>query len=481
MLNFVVLKSNQTSHTVSMLRKIALVLSTALNVTNAEILVDIITSFLTVSGAITTRSLARYSDRSERSWFRFLAEDYDWIKARVALFLKFSHDEKATYFLAFDETMEGKVGKSTHGIGYFYNSIIKIAERGIGFGACSLVNVETGVSYFVGLLQVVRTDEDKARTAAQKVQQTTQKKNAKARKAGEPAPEKKPVGRPKGTKNQSQTEENVVETPSFRTFKALFTNAIAEIRKNMPKIKLQHIIGDNAYASLQYLNLAKSLNLFLVSKLKRNSVLCLPYEPILGPNQKAKRGKKPTYGTQIDNENPPAHTLKATKIKDNIQHEYFQFMGYAKGCFLTLKINILIVRSTDLKTKKVSVLVFFSNDPALTYQQIWDYYHLRFQIEFDFRDAKQHFGLSDFKNYTETNVTNFANLSFLMVLIGQILLPQYRIETEKENLSINDLKTIFNTRFNIKSFYIYTEKHPTCIFNLDNIAKFIPNHIINAA
>jgi putative transposase len=149
--------------------------------------------------------------------------------------------------------------------------------------------------------------------------------------------------------------------------------------------------------------------------------------------------------------------------------------------FLTLKINILIVRSTDLKTKKVSVLVFFSNDPALTYQQIWDYYHLRFQIEFDFRDAKQHFGLSDFKNYTKKNVTNFANLSFLMVLIGQILLPQYRIETEKANLSINDLKTIFNTRFNIKSFYIYTEKHPTCIFNLDNIAKFIPNHIINAA
>ncbi len=109
-----------------MLRKIALVLSTVLNVTNAALFVDIITVFLTVSGAITTRSLARYSDRSERSWFRFLAEEYDWIKARVALFMTFSHDANASYFLAFDETMEGKVGKSTHGIGYFYNSISKL-------------------------------------------------------------------------------------------------------------------------------------------------------------------------------------------------------------------------------------------------------------------------------------------------------------------------------------------------------------------
>ncbi len=328
---------------------------------------------------------------------------------------------------------------------------------------------------------MVRTDEDKARTAAHKAQQTEQKKNAKASKDGKLTLGKQPVGRKKGSKNKPKTVENVIETPSFRTFKALFTKSVAEIRRTMPEIKLQHIIGDNAYATLQYLNLAHSLNLFLLSKLKRNTVLCLPYEPVQTPNQKPQRGAKRIYGAPIDNENPPVHTLKATEIKDNFQQEYFQFTGYAKGCFLKLKINILILRSTDLKTQKVSILIFFTNDPALTYQQIWDYYHLRFQIEFDFRDAKQHFGLSDFKNYTERNVTNFANLSFLMVLIGRILLPEYRLETQKEKLSIKDLKTVFNARFNIKSFYIYAENDPTSIFNLDYIAKFVPNHIINVA
>lgn len=476
-----VLKIKKTSNTVSMLIEIAIVLSTALNVTNAEILVDIITSFLNIQTAITTRSLARYSLRSERSWFRFLSKEYDWIKARVALFSKFSHSEENTHFLAFDETMEGKVGKSTHGIGYFYNSILQIAQRGIGFGACSLVNTATGVSYFMGLLQIVRTAEDKARTAAQKEKITNQKKNAKARKKGEDAPAKKSVGRPKGSKNKPKEAENTIETPSFRTFKALLTDTVAEIRIQMPKIKLKHIIGDNAFATLAYLKLAQSLNLFLLSKLKRNSVLCLPYEPIETPNQRPKKGRKPTYGQTIDNENPPAHTLKKTTIDGDIQHDYFQFIGYAKGCFLQIKLNIVILRSTNLKTKKVSVLIFFSNDLDLTYQQIWDFYHLRFQIEFDFRDAKQHFGLADFKNYTETNVTNFVNLSFLMVIIMKVLMPKYRLKTQNDKLSINDLKVIFNARFNIKSFYIYTENEPNSIFNSEIIDNFIPKHIINAA
>jgi putative transposase len=40
---------------------------------------------------------------------------------------------------------------------------------------------------------------------------------------------------------------------------------------------------------------------------------------------------------------------------------------------------------------------------------------LRFQIEFNFRDAKQYWGLEDFMNVTPTGVTNAANLSLFMV------------------------------------------------------------------
>jgi putative transposase len=55
-----------------------------------------------------------------------------------------------------------------------------------------------------------------------------------------------------------------------------------------------------------------------------------------------------------------------------------------------------IFRYTNIKKKCVSTF-FFSNDLMIQADILLDYYSLRFQIEFDFRDAKQHFGLSDFK------------------------------------------------------------------------------------
>ena len=41
---------------------------------------------------------------------------------------------------------------------------------------------------------------------------------------------------------------------------------------------------------------------------------------------------------------------------------------------------------------------------ALAGETLIEYYSLRFQIEFDFRDAKQYWGLEDFMNVKETQV-----------------------------------------------------------------------------
>jgi putative transposase len=50
-----------------------------------------------------------------------------------------------------------------------------------------------------------------------------------------------------------------------------------------------------------------------------------------------------------------------------------------------------------------------------------DYYALRFQMEFHFRDAKQYWGLEDFMHITPTGVTNAANLSLFMVNVAYCL------------------------------------------------------------
>jgi hypothetical protein len=63
---------------------------------------------------------------------------------------------------------------------------------------------------------------------------------------------------------------------------------------------------------------------------------------------------------------------------------------------------------------------------------------LRFQIEFNFRDAKQYWGLEDFMNVTPTGVTNAVNLSLFMVNVAYRLQAHMRLCDP--DYSILDLK-----------------------------------------
>ncbi len=85
----------------------------------------------------------------------------------------------------------------------------------------------------------------------------------------------------------------------------------------------------------------------------------------------------------------------------------------------------------------------FSDDLTLASEAMIDYYSLRFQIEFNFRDAKQYWGLEDFMNVKETQVSNAANFSLFMVTFSQLL--SARIEGINKG-SMLDLKTIFRAR-----------------------------------
>ncbi len=90
-------------------------------------------------------------------------------------------------------------------------------------------------------------------------------------------------------------------------------------------------------------------------------------------------------------------------------------------------LNVVILVKTNLKTSACSHVILFSSDLKLSYEKIIDYYKLRFQIEFNFRDAKQFWGLEDFMNLSQTAVTNAVNLAFFMVNLSHHLLADFRL------------------------------------------------------
>ena len=103
-----------------------------------------------------------------------------------------------------------------------------------------------------------------------------------------------------------------------------------------------------------------------------------------------------------------------------------------------------VVVKRRLSTGQRGHIVLFSTDIPLTAEQIVDYYSLRFQIEFNFRDAKQHWGLDDFMNTSPQSVTNALNLAFFMVNFSQAILKPYR--EHDPHFSVLDLKAQFRAQ-----------------------------------
>ena len=79
-----------------------------------------------------------------------------------------------------------------------------------------------------------------------------------------------------------------------------------------------------------------------------------------------------------------------------------------------------------------------ADDLGLAWDRLIDSYCLRFQLEFNFRDAKQFWGLEDFMNIQPTAVTNAANLALFMVNVSYRCLQDLR-QTQPA-CSVLDLK-----------------------------------------
>ena len=107
-------------------------------------------------------------------------------------------------------------------------------------------------------------------------------------------------------------------------------------------------------------------------------------------------------------------------------------------------------------------VVLFSDDLTLDYDRLIDYYQLRFQIEFNFRDAKQFWGLEDFMNVKARPIANAVGLSLFMVNLSHYLLQQMR-QTDTD-VGILDLKSFFRAADTAIETLNCCQNHPLHLF-----------------
>ena len=84
------------------------------------------------------------------------------------------------------------------------------------------------------------------------------------------------------------------------------------------------------------------------------------------------------------------NTSKAS-VEGHIETRLYQMQLRHKE--FTQPLHVVIIAKTNVRTQARAHVVLFSSDLAPAYEALVNYYSLRFQIEFNFRDAKQYWGL----------------------------------------------------------------------------------------
>lgn len=372
----------------------------------------IIYALLAMTGRVTMLGISRWTDKggSYRTVQRFFETTIPWAQVVWSFFCRHLRQAEDVYMLTGDECVVTKSGKLTHGLDRFFSSLFGKPVPSVALFALSLVNTRERRSYPVLVEQVVRTEAEK--TAAKK------KKAKKKQNKGKP-------GRPPGSKNRNKAEVSL--TPELTRIQAMIKRLLALVGNTMT---LTYIALDGHFGNNNALQMVLQWGLHLICKLRHDSALYFLYE---GDD------KRRRYGDRLDYTNIPPRYLQATTTEDGFRTHIYRALMLHKEFAQAL--NVVIIVKTKLDTGATARVILFSSDLALGWAQIVDYYQLRFQIEFNFRDAKQYWGLEDFMNVKETPVTNAINLSFFMVNVAQVLLRDLR--QEDSNVNVLDLKAFY--------------------------------------
>lgn len=375
-------------------------------------LARIVPALLAMTGRVTMLGISRWTGQggSYRTVQRFFSTAIPWALLFWLFFRTHLFDPDDVYLLAGDETVVSKSGKHTPGLDRFFASLYGKPIPGLAFFALSLISTKQRRSFPITLEQVVRSADEKAAAKAKTIKPTTKRK----------------PGRPKGSTSKAPTTPEL--SPELSRIQTLIRALRARIGGLLP---LTYLVLDGHFGTAAAFHMARTCQLQLISKLRSDSALYLPYD---GPY--AGHGPKRIYGDKLDPRAIPERYLCQTTVEKGIATRIYRFEARHKT--FAEPLNVVCIVKTNLKTQAQAHVLLLSSDLALGADKLQEYYCLRFQLEFNFRDAKQYWGLEDFMTTQATRVENAANLSLFMINLVERVLRDLR--REQPEMSVLDLK-----------------------------------------
>jgi len=354
-------------------------------------------ALMMMQGRITMLSISRWTGRggSYRTIERFFNTPLNWKQLNWQLIRRFALTKPGVILIAGDATTVTKSGNTTFGLGRFFSSLYSRTVPGMSFQVLSLIDVDRAFSWPVLVEQVMpRPRTTQQASTSRPIRNTSPK----------------PRGRPKGAKNKNRRDVEL--NAEMTQVQALLMQLLALISDTLKPV---YFVYDGAFGNNAAVQMTRQTGLHLISKLRNNSALYFQWQGAY-----AGKGRKRRYGERVHYDQIPDQYLQLETTKKGIRTRIYQFIAVHKT--FADPLNAVVILKFNARSGKTARIILFSTDTALTAENLVKYYRLRFQIEFNFRDAKQHWGLEDFMTTKARTVSNAANLSLFMVNLSHALM-----------------------------------------------------------
>jgi hypothetical protein len=264
---------------------------------------------------------------------------------------------------------------------------------------------------------------------------------------------------------------NAIQTPKSKEIN-LLQYYCQIIKENYLYFKelTNYLVADSFFAKSDVVQTITTLGMHFISRLRDDAVLFyLNREPKTG-----KKGAPKKYAGRVKPGEPDMNFFTLCCNTDELK--VYNAIVYCKAFKQIINLSITVFYKNG---KEVARKLYFSTDLKMTGMKIVSYYRSRFQIEFLYRDAKQHCGLE----HCQARSKNKLNFHFNAALTSVNLAKMHWLDTREsknEPFSMANFKTLCNNKLLLDRFICVFAINPNAAKNKQKIEELYNYGLIAA-
>jgi hypothetical protein len=384
---------------------------------------NLVYQWLSLRGRYTFENLTRQGFLNASGYRKHFSRHFNFAFFNHLLIEQFGSDEKVAVF---DPSYISKSGKHTQGLGKFWSdgiggeSCAQSLKWGLEIAAIGMADVKNHTAFHYHAAQTI---------------------------LGE---------------GQSQMEFYIALLQSYA--------------KDLRKLS-KYLVVDAFFAKTSFLDAMTKAHLQVITRLRDDAALWYVYK---GEKKKG-RGRPARYAGKVKlkdldkayftllEQSPKHRAYEATERTGGVVWSKTFKRSLKVLVVHTLKGEDALNSGESIKTCKV----FASTDLDLSGLKIWQYYKIRFQQEFLFREGKQFTGLNDCQSRQKERLGFQFNLSLTLLSIAKVV-HWLSIPIEKRRaFSIQDIKTHYFNEHLLNKFIVGLGICPETVKNSDNYRNLI--------